>query len=109
MRRRANNGFTLVEVIVTAVIVAVLAGVAIPNYIGYVNQTRQDAVNGLAETAAAAANSYWRKTGGTTPPNVASLGLTYDATKYTVTISSPNITVTLTGSNPSITKTVSFQ
>ena len=47
MKRKNQKGFTLVEVIVVAVIVAVLAAVAIPLYIGYINDSnRQAAQNG---------------------------------------------------------------
>ena len=55
---KTNAGFTLIEVIVVAVIIAVLAAIAIPVYNGFVRDARQDAVNNLAQTAAAAANAY---------------------------------------------------
>ena len=92
MNNRNINGFTLVEVIVTAVIVAVLAGVAVPVYLGYVNDTRQDAVEGIAETAAASANSVWRKTA---KANIvlSDLNLTYSNPPYTVTINNTNGTI----------------
>ena len=40
MVRKNNKGFTLVEVIVVAVIVAILAAVAIPLYLNYVDSSR---------------------------------------------------------------------
>jgi prepilin-type N-terminal cleavage/methylation domain-containing protein len=43
-----NKGFTLVEVIVVSVIVAVLAAVAIPLYIGYINDSAQNQANNEA-------------------------------------------------------------
>lgn len=107
MNIRSDRGFTLVEVIVTAVIVAILAGVAIPNYLGYVTQTRQDAVNGLAETVGAAANSQWRKSA--TVPTLASLGITYDATKYTITVNTPTDSVKVIRIGGTETKTVTFK
>jgi prepilin-type N-terminal cleavage/methylation domain-containing protein len=58
-----RKGFTLVEVIVVAVIVAVLAIVAGLLYTGYINDARQNTVDNIAETAATAANAFWRKTG----------------------------------------------
>jgi len=88
-----RRGFTLVEVIVVAVIVLVLSAVAIPLYNGFIKQARQDAVDNLAETAAAAANSYWRKTGIPVPnsptngitPNTPPLNLYFSADKHIVT------------------------
>jgi prepilin-type N-terminal cleavage/methylation domain-containing protein len=54
MKRKNQKGFTLVEVIVVAVIVAVLAAVAIPLYIGYI----RDANLNSATNAAGACASY---------------------------------------------------
>jgi prepilin-type N-terminal cleavage/methylation domain-containing protein len=43
-----NKGFTLVEVIVVAVIVLVLAAVAIPLYNGYINDSRRASMENAA-------------------------------------------------------------
>lgn len=51
-KRLNNKGFTLVEVIVVAVIVAVLALVAIQLYTGYVAESRQNTAENLAASAA---------------------------------------------------------
>ncbi|MFH1762339.1 MAG: prepilin-type N-terminal cleavage/methylation domain-containing protein [bacterium] len=51
-RLKSKKGFTLVEVIVVAVIVAVLAAVAIPLYLNYVTNARlQVAENGAGSLA----------------------------------------------------------
>jgi len=106
MRKRKNQfGFTLVEVIVVSVIVAVLAAVAIPTYTNYINGAKQNAVNNLAQTAAASANSFYRRTGA--DPTVNQLNLFYDQNKYSVTIANPNVTVTET--NTSFTSTVAYR
>jgi type IV pilus assembly protein PilA len=59
--RTNQKGFTLVEVIVVAVIVAVLAAIAIPLYTGYVSTSRQSIANNaagsLASFCAASRNS----------------------------------------------------
>lgn len=89
--RLNRNGFTLVEVIVVSIIVAVLAAVAIPMYSGYIRSTKQAAVDQLAQTAAAAANNFYRKTG--SDPSLADLNLFYDTAKFTVNVAPPNITV----------------
>jgi prepilin-type N-terminal cleavage/methylation domain-containing protein len=54
MRKRMKNrrGFTLVEVIVVAVIVAILAAVAVPLYLQYVDKARLEVVNNACGSAA---------------------------------------------------------
>ncbi len=57
---KSSEGFTLVEVIVVAVIVAILASVAIPLYLNYVttsrNQVAQNTAGGIATFCAACQN-----------------------------------------------------
>ncbi len=95
-----GQGFTLIEAIVVAVIIAVLAAIAIPMYNGFVRDARQDSVDNLAQTAAAAANAYWRKTGqdptaGAHTPHTQPLNLFFDVNKYTVTVAAPSVTVAM--------------
>jgi type IV pilus assembly protein PilE len=40
MRQRPQTGFTLIEVMVTVAIVAILAGIAMPSYSSYVQRSR---------------------------------------------------------------------
>jgi Tfp pilus assembly protein PilE len=89
---RASKAFTLVEAIVVAVIVAILAGVAIPQYQAYVEEGRQQAVVNLAESGAAMANSWVRRKG-FDPSSVDSLYLSYQKTDYAVTINGNTLTV----------------
>jgi len=45
---KSNNGFTLVELMITVAILAILAAVAIPAYSNYINRAKQsDAIIGL--------------------------------------------------------------
>jgi prepilin-type N-terminal cleavage/methylation domain-containing protein len=101
-----NRGFTMVEVIVVGVIVAILAAVAIPTYTNYLNSTKQNAVDNLAQTAAAAANSFYRRTGSN--PAVSDLNLFYDQNKYSVIVTVANSSVTVSEQNTSFTKTVTY-
>ena len=104
-----NKGFTFVEAIVVAAIIAVLAAIAIPIYNGYIHDARQDSVDNLAETAAAAANTYVRKRGEATL-DVNVLNLHYDQAKYSVSISTTNDEVTVTDLNDNtIKKVVKYQ
>lgn len=92
----STEGFTIVEVVVVSVIVAILAAVAIPVYLGFQNDARQNAVEQLAQTAAAAADGYCRKTGAA-PKTLADLNLFDVSDKYTVTIDSPKVHVEMIG------------
>jgi len=47
-----NKGFTLIEVLVVAVIVAVLAAVAIPAYMNYVKDSKGQVIENIAATVA---------------------------------------------------------
>ena len=48
LKRHANEGFTLVELIVVIAILAILAGIAVPAYSGYIDKAQgvQSQVNG---------------------------------------------------------------
>lgn len=117
LRNKKNEkGFTLVEVIVVAVIVAILAAVAVPLYQGYVDSSRQNVVQNtagsLASFCAASRNS------GTIPPDQAGLatgavingaqGTTWTVPNgVTVDIAAPTITVTHVDDN-GVTASASF-
>ncbi|MBN1129885.1 MAG: prepilin-type N-terminal cleavage/methylation domain-containing protein [Chitinispirillaceae bacterium] len=91
-----HAGFSLVEAIVVAVILGIMAAVAIPLYNGYLKDSRQRAVDELAQSAAAAADGYCRKTTAA-PTDVADLNLFYDSSKFTIEIDSPDVIVRMTG------------
>jgi type IV pilus assembly protein PilE len=88
-------GFTLVEGLVTAVIVAILAAAAIPMYLGYLNSQRQSAVESLAQSASVSANAIFRR--GVTPTEnmVKSTLFLPNPAAYTVTINTETYTVTV--------------
>lgn len=75
MLRKNSKGFTLVEVIVVAVIVAVLALVAIQLYQGYVKDSRQNTSENLAASAAGYLQSAYNATDSATVVALAGTGL----------------------------------
>lgn len=96
-----QNAFTLVEAVVTGAIMAILAAVAIPMYAGYIRDQQITTVNNLAETAAAAANAYLRRTGsdptdGNQTPNTAPLNLYFNAANYSISVTGASNTITVT-------------
>ena len=56
------NGFTLVEIMITIIIVGILSSVALPNYLNQVNRTRQreaaSTISQIQTTIAAYADEY---------------------------------------------------
>ncbi len=60
-RRKGRHGFTLVELMVVIVIVALLAAIAVPLYINYVKDARRaEAAGGLAAVATGQQTYYQR-------------------------------------------------
>ncbi|MEO6096779.1 MAG: prepilin-type N-terminal cleavage/methylation domain-containing protein [Fibrobacteria bacterium] len=75
-KQKRQQGFTLVEVIVVAIIVAALAAVAIPLYNGYVTTSR----NNAAANAAGSVASFMGACVNSSPPGVMVTGATTTAT-----------------------------
>ena len=97
----------MVEAIMVAAVVAVLAITATMVYRGYITDTRRQTVENLAETAAAAANSYLRRTG--THPDSADLGLHLpDPGRYEVTVNTGDSTVIITDNDYSLADTAHY-
>lgn len=67
VRNKKSGGFTLVEVVVVAVIVAILAAAAVPVYRGFMSDSRCRAVQNWAATTSAEAAHYQSEYG--TAPN----------------------------------------
>jgi type IV pilus assembly protein PilE len=91
-RRAASAGFTLIELVVTMVVIAILAAIAIPSYQNQVRHSRRtDAKSALLDLAAREQNVYATTTAyGTTPASVGYSG------SWPVTIGSGYYTVNLT-------------
>jgi len=99
-KHQKNKGFTLVEVIVVAVIVAILAAVAIPLYTGYVNDSRVSLANSTAGSVAsflaAERNTGGTPTGYTSGGGTIAAGATVGSGTKAVTIPA-KVTVVTTG------------
>ena len=94
-----KKGFTLIEVMVVAVIVAILAAVAIPAYNGYVERAGNNVAMNVAGTIASGVQT-WISEGNT----VSTLAATAGPSSYTVggniTVKFPqDITVTVTAAS----------
>jgi type IV pilus assembly protein PilA len=115
--RKKQAGFTLVEVIVVAVIVAVLALVAIQLYQGYVTESRRNTAENLAASAAsflqtivnsnsqAVADALPNLTGGAAPANAWVVPLTAGGAQ-TATFTCPANAIVTKGGGPAVTATV---
>jgi prepilin-type N-terminal cleavage/methylation domain-containing protein len=107
--RVGPRGFTLAEVLVVGVIMAILAAVAIPFYTSYVASQKQEVVKNLAQTAGISANAFYRRYGRNPTKTELNFYLP-DPSSYEIVIS-PDPAATLTVSNtaePTIKLTVSF-
>lgn len=107
--RKAQQGFTLIELMITVVIVAILAAIAYPSYTSYITHSRRsEALAALSDTAARLERYYAQN--GTyatatlallnvgsgltfnTPTNYYQVGITgQTATSYTIT-ATPQLT-----------------
>ncbi|MBX9719823.1 MAG: type II secretion system GspH family protein, partial [Candidatus Obscuribacterales bacterium] len=64
LKTRKAKGFTLVELLVTVVIMGVLAAVALPNFVGAMQSASSCAVKGAMRTVQIASESYATSSGG---------------------------------------------
>ncbi len=102
-----RKGFTLIEVLVVAVIVAVLAAVAIPAYNGYISNTKRDVAKNLAATIASEAAVAYAQTGTVTLSNLSAYQSVVDNADLTPTASGSD-GVTVTHNTTSEAATVKF-
>lgn len=75
---RSESGFTLIEVLVVLVIIAVLLAIAVPAYLGYKDRAKQNAAGAVVRMAEPSANAFFVDNGTFTGMNKALLKLNYD-------------------------------
>ncbi len=106
MQAQQNRGFTLIELMVTVAVVAVLGAVALPSYTSYVQRSRVPAALEALSSYSTRMEQRYQDTGcyaGTCSPVSAACGVAVPtATNFTVTCalsnSGQNYTATATGS-----------
>nr|MDP2192435.1 type IV pilin protein [Rhodoferax sp.] len=108
MRSGKQNGFTLIELMITTVIVAILASIAYPSYTQYIVRANRSAAQAQMMDIAnrqqqflLASRAYASKTtleaSGYAPPSTVSAKYNYDIAVGTATVPSFTITFTPTG------------
>jgi prepilin-type N-terminal cleavage/methylation domain-containing protein len=64
---RRNSGFTLIELMIVAAIVAILAMIALPKFAGMVRKSKEAALKGKLGTLRSAFSLYYADTEGLVP------------------------------------------
>jgi len=104
--QREEKGFTLVEVIVVAVIVAILASVAIPLYLGYVRESRINECENAASSVATFCGACANITGTLSPTGNITPGATITCTNpanpanSTTMVTPARITINISSATP---------
>jgi prepilin-type N-terminal cleavage/methylation domain-containing protein len=99
-RHKAQNGFTLVEVIVVAIIVAALAAVAVPLYLNYVGSSRDNSASNAAGSIASFCGACVNAAGNLTDNSVAAGGGSISCSNGSNIQIPTDIVVTLNPGNP---------
>lgn len=76
MMKKAQSGFTLIELMIVVAIIGILAAVAIPQYQDYVTRAKLAKVNAAVDSLKLAQAEYMQNNNGTAATTLNSLGIT---------------------------------
>lgn len=98
--KRSNRGFTLIEVMITVVIIGILTAVALPSYSDYLTRGRVSEAFSALGAAQASAEQFWTNTRDYTGFNAPGTGFPADTPNFTFAlsgVSAAGYTLTATG------------